>query len=116
MKRTGFLISMCVVAVMIAAGGRAGTPDIPEPARPIIEGAGKTASLNWPRNTDPLRALIVFTRFKGEAPGDSLAPEWANTLFDGKLGSVNDYFSAISFGNIRVVGTCLPEHMRCRTI
>ncbi len=106
---TSFNILVCCLAFMIATADHAGAPDMPVPTRPIIEGAGKTASLNWPRNTDPLRALIVFTRFKGEAPGDSLAPAWAKTLFDGSIGSVNDYFNTVSFGTIRVIGTYLPK-------
>jgi M6 family metalloprotease-like protein len=69
----------------------------------------KTAFTNWPRNINPLHALIVFTKFKGESPGDTLAPAWAKDIFNGQLGSINNYFKQVSFGKIIINGSYLPK-------
>ena len=50
--------------------------------------ASKTA-LEWPRYNNPIHMVVVFSKFKGEAPGDSLAPEWAKYIFDNKRGHVH---------------------------
>ncbi|MFC1541462.1 T9SS type A sorting domain-containing protein [Candidatus Latescibacterota bacterium] len=53
--------------------------------------------------------VVAFSKFKGEAPGNSLAPEWAEKLFDGEKGSIPYYFNEISFGQIKVTGEYLPK-------
>ncbi|MFC1490109.1 T9SS type A sorting domain-containing protein [Candidatus Latescibacterota bacterium] len=58
---------------------------------------------------NPVHMVIVFSKFLGEAPGDSLAPEWADRLFDGEKGSIPYYFDEISFGQIKVTGEYLPK-------
>ena len=70
--------------------------------------ASKTA-LEWPRYNNPIHMVVVFSKFKGEAPGDSLAPEWAKYIFDNKPGSVPYYYDEISFGQIKVTGEYLPK-------
>ena len=71
---------------------------------------GKSAgSLYWPRTLNPVHMVVVFTKFKGEAPGDSLAPYWASSLFDGSVGSVPHFFDSISFGQYKVSGEYLPK-------
>jgi M6 family metalloprotease-like protein len=67
-------------------------------------GAEKPVSTLWPRNINPLHVLIVFTKWKGESPGDSLAPYWANDLFNGQPGSIDDYFKSVSFQQYKVTG------------
>jgi M6 family metalloprotease-like protein len=69
----------------------------------------KSALEPWPRNINPLHALVVFTKFKGEAPGEILAPAWAKDLFNGQIGSVNDYFKQVSFGQYEISGEYLPR-------
>ncbi|MDP2983317.1 MAG: T9SS type A sorting domain-containing protein [Candidatus Latescibacter sp.] len=69
----------------------------------------KTALESWPRKINPLHALVVFTKFKGETPGDTLAPPWAKDLFNGQSGSVNDFFKQVSFGQYAVTGEYLPK-------
>ncbi len=71
--------------------------------------AAKPASDTWPRAINPLHVVVVFTKFKGEAPGENTPPTWASEIFNGKLGSIDDYFSAVSFGNIKVTGTFHPK-------
>jgi len=66
-----------------------------------------TASDRIPR-INPVHMVVVFTRFNGEAPGDTLAPDWAPYLFDGNPGSVNHYWNEISFGTVTVTGEYLP--------
>ncbi|MBN1293062.1 MAG: T9SS type A sorting domain-containing protein [Candidatus Latescibacteria bacterium] len=68
-----------------------------------------TYSLDWPRNLNPVHIVVVFTKFKGEAPGDSLAPYWADSMFDGTIGSVPHFFDSISFGQYNVTGEYLPK-------
>ncbi|MFC1552912.1 T9SS type A sorting domain-containing protein [Candidatus Latescibacterota bacterium] len=53
--------------------------------------------------------LVAFSKFKGEAPGDSLAPEWAEQMFNGEKGSIPYYFDEISFGQMKVTGEYLPK-------
>ena len=71
---------------------------------------GKTDKILKKReDINPIHMMVVFSKFKGEAPGDSLAPEWAEYLFDGNPGSVNHYYNEISFGQITVTGEYLPK-------
>ncbi len=72
-------------------------------------GVEKPVSTLWPRNINPLHIMIVFTKWKGESPGDSLAPYWANELFSGVTGSINDYFKSVSFGQYSVTGGFYPK-------
>ena len=53
--------------------------------------------------------LVVFSKFLGEAPGDTLAPEWADKIFDGFPGSIPDYFDVVTFGQVTVTGEYLPK-------
>ncbi len=53
--------------------------------------------------------LAVFTRFSGEAPSDSPAPEWADSMFDESVGSIPHFWDTISFGQIGVTGEYLPK-------
>ncbi|MHB9029273.1 MAG: T9SS type A sorting domain-containing protein, partial [Candidatus Latescibacterota bacterium] len=66
--------------------------------------AAKPSSMMWPRNINPLHVVVVFTKWKGEAPGETLAPPWSAELFNGRPGSVDDYFDAVSFGQYKVTG------------
>jgi len=61
------------------------------------------------RQINPVHMVVVFSKFKDEAPELTEAPEWANSIFDGRPGSVNHYFDEISFGQIQVTGECLPK-------
>lgn len=64
----------------------------------------RPAVVFWPRNMIPVHAVIVFTRFQNEYPANTVAPSWADELFSGAEGSVNDYFDKVSFGRIVVTG------------
>ena len=71
---------------------------------------GKTGKILRKRDDiNPIHMVVVFSKFKGEASGDSLAPEWAEYLFDGNPGSVNHYYNEISFGQITITGKYLPK-------
>jgi len=70
--------------------------------------ARKTA-VESPRKINPIHMVVVFSKFKGEAPDESLSPDWAEELFDGRPGSVSHYFNEISFGQIQVTGEYLPK-------
>jgi len=70
--------------------------------------ASKTSAV-WPRKNNPIHMLVVFSKFKGEAPGDTLAPAWAKKMFDNRPGSISHYYDEISFGQIKVTGEYLPK-------
>ncbi len=69
------------------------------------------AIANWPidRDMNPLHMVVVFTKFKGEAPDDNLAPAWADNIFSGQPGSVPHFFEKVSFGIYRITGEYLPK-------
>jgi M6 family metalloprotease-like protein len=69
----------------------------------------KMAVQTSPRKNNPIHMLVIFSKFKGEAPGDTLAPQWAEKLFGDRLGSISDYCKQISFGQITVTGEHLPK-------
>ncbi|MCE5249218.1 T9SS type A sorting domain-containing protein [bacterium] len=66
-------------------------------------------AINWPRKLNPVHVVVVFTKFKGEAPGDTLAPSWAKDLFSGNIGSIPHFFDSVSFGQYKVTGEYLPR-------
>ena len=70
--------------------------------------AGKVAS-SFHKLKNPVHMLVIFTKFKEEAPGVTDVPEWAKYLFDGLPGSVNHYYDEISLGQIKVTGEYLPK-------
>ncbi len=57
-----------------------------------------------PISNRKIHMLVIFSKFKGEAPEYSLAPSWASRLFDGNPGSVTYYFDEISHGQMVVTG------------
>lgn len=91
---------------MMLSGDDAFKPD--EAAMPIGS-VGKPASTLWPRSVNPLHVLVVFTKWKGELPNQTTVPDWANSLFTGQPGGVDDYFDAVSFGQYKVTGEFLPK-------
>ena len=66
------------------------------------------AGIVWPRKNNPLHAVVVCTRFKGEAPGTTDAPTWSENLFSNGEGSIPHFFNTISFGQYQVTGEFLP--------
>jgi M6 family metalloprotease-like protein len=103
------LAASVIVMLSVCAAGTAVNEQDPAYSGISLCGLEKPAVDYWPRNISRLHVVIVFTKFKGEAPGDSLAPYWAKDIFDGFPGSVNDYFKAISFGQYNVSGEYLPR-------
>ena len=67
------------------------------------------ARLAWPRRLNPVHVVVVFTKFKDEAPSYTEPPYWAEALFDGAIGSVPDFFDRVSFGKYKVTGEFLPK-------
>jgi len=74
-----------------------------------------------PLSADGYRSvLVVFAKFRGEAPEDSMAPAYARDLFDPDVtGSFSHFYAAMSFGALTVTGEVLerqyesdfgPEH------
>lgn len=105
-----FLPAAIVIALTIFIRMPAGddTPVIGEISQPPAF-AAKPASTFWPRRINPLHVVVVFTKFKGEAPGENTPPSWAGEMFNGQIGTINDYFRAVSFGSIKVTGSFYPK-------
>ena len=108
-RRLGFLIFLVFLSALVRpetlpADNRSHTP-IQSPL--YLE--KKAGPLIWPRNINPVHVVVVFTRFEGEKPEDTLAPQWAENLFDGFPGSIPHFFDTVSFGQYRVTGEFLPK-------
>ena len=99
-------VFLLLAGVALLTGNPA--PDPPEIASPVGH-ADKPALEPWPRKINPLHVVVVFTKFKGEAPEITTIPSWSEDLFNGQPGSVTDYFRAVSFGQIKVTGEILPK-------
>ena len=57
-----------------------------------------------------VHVLVVFARFRDEAPWDTLAPAYADDLFDHDVpGSFSHFYREISFGQLEVDGQCLSR-------
>ncbi len=101
MRMTG----IWVIAVVITAGVF--------PWDEVCAGTGgsSSAASQWQftRKLNPLRMVVVFVKFKDEAPGDSLAPAWANQLFTGQPGSIPHFFKEVSFDKFDISGFYLPK-------
>ena len=55
-------------------------------------------------------ALVIFAKFRDEAPQDSLAPPYAVDLFDPHLpGSLSHFYDAMSLGQLQLTGSVLPK-------
>ena len=66
----------------------------PAAAKPLVQSSGT------------LNALVVFTKFQGEAVGDEQAPTWAADLFDPDLpGSFAHFYDEASRGRLLVRGS-----------
>ena len=54
--------------------------------------------------------LVVFAKFKDEAPDHDQIPDFANELFDPNVpGSVAHFYHTMSFGQLRIHGAALPK-------
>ena len=59
--------------------------------------------------TTQLTALVIFAKFAGEAPEDTLAPAHADDLFDPDLfGSLSHFYHTMSCGQFEITGSVLP--------
>ncbi len=105
MRHIPSLIIFLALAVLSGLGGITAARSEKNASIPNPSGfLGKPSSYAWPRAVNPLHIVVIFTKWKGEAPGEDRAPSWANDIFNGQPGSVNDYFNAVSFGQITVTG------------
>ena len=72
------------------------------------ERAAKTVVLH----TEGTRsAVVLFAKFKGEAPEKIQAPAWADDIFDSDLpGSFTHFYDTMSFGRLHVAGEAMPRY------
>ena len=64
--------------------------------------------------TGPVRGqreiLVIFAKFKDEAPGNDQVPHYAGALLDPEIeGSFAHFYHTMSFGQLQVQGTVLPK-------
>ena len=75
--------------------------DVGEPVR-----AGKAAV----DTRGSFSALVIFTKFRGEATGQDAAPSWARDLFNAdRQGSFAHFYNEMSRGQLSVRGEVLPR-------
>ena len=99
-----FLSALCVSMTYVYAG------QTDDSSRELTEFLEKSANLRvWPRRLNPVHVVVVFTKFKDEAPAYTKPPYWAETLYDGAIGSVPDFFERVTFGKYKVTGEHLPK-------
>lgn len=105
----------CVLVASVVFGFNASWAS----ARPEFECAGdvldrldqqRAAKLAYAPSTGVQGALVVYAKFQGEAPQDSLVPAYAHELFDpDKPGSVTHFYLAMSNGALRINGAALDR-------
>lgn len=103
-----FLPAGLPAAIVICVLLLTGSAVTAEPG-PVALKPGETEILPWPRQINPVHITLVFTKFKGEAPGDSLAPVWADQIFRDTPPSAAHFFDTVSFGQYQVTGEYLPR-------
>ena len=55
-------------------------------------------------------AIVLFAKFRAELPGETLAPSWAQGIFDpDQPGSFSHFYDTMSFGKLRVRGEVAPR-------
>ncbi|MFH1571795.1 MAG: FlgD immunoglobulin-like domain containing protein [Gemmatimonadota bacterium] len=97
---------LCLV-VAAAALGRPADADLPRPAAPKGLAVHRAAA---ERTHGALSALVIFAKFRGEAPGDTLKPAWADDLFNpNRPGSFTHFYDEMSRGQLQVTGAVLPR-------
>ena len=94
--------AMAVAGEFVCAGDPFADPD------PTREGAAAKAvevSTEGTRN-----AIVLFAKFRGELPGETAAPPWAQDIFDPEHpGSFSHFYDTMSFGRLRVRGEAAPR-------
>jgi M6 family metalloprotease-like protein len=71
---------------------------------------GKPCVTDFISSTGRHEALVIFTKFQGEAPEDSLAPPWAEDLFNPHLkGSFSHFYADMSRGALTIEGSVLKK-------
>ena len=70
-----------------------------------IAEAGAAAKVVQLGNEGSRSAVVLFAKFRGEAPGEREVPGWAERIFDpGLPGSFSHFYDTMSFGTLRVRG------------
>ncbi len=72
--------------------------------------AGAVAKMTLSHTTGTVNVLVVYAKFKNEAPQIQTAPPFASKLFDENLpGSFSHFFSEMSGARLTVNGSVLPK-------
>ena len=67
--------------------------------------AGTGAGAADPPAAGSYNAMVVFAKFRDEAPGTDTAPSWSPGLFDrSRPGSFAHFYEQMSGGRLRVAG------------
>jgi M6 family metalloprotease-like protein len=116
MRTTGFFAgALCALSSFFStavhaepnfkcAGFEAPQTQLGPAAKPLASASKKLPS----RGT--INVLVVFAKFKDEAPGKDQAPDFAEQLFDpDRPGSFAHFYNTMSFGQLQVQGTVLPK-------
>ncbi|MEC7842836.1 MAG: right-handed parallel beta-helix repeat-containing protein [Candidatus Latescibacterota bacterium] len=105
------MLSLPVITVILAVAGV--SRSLEWSTRPVLAAKplapasiGKVAQ----RTAGTLSALVIFTRFQGEAVGEVDKPAWADDIFDRQReGSFAHFYDEMSRGQLRVEGQVLQR-------
>ena len=113
-QRTRHFASASVLVCALLLGCRATVP-LPEPffveaKLPIEEEFGFGGKTGAVSPTGKVHVLVIYAKFKGEAPDNNRPPSFASSFFDPDVeGSMAHFFRAMSSGQLEVEGTVLPK-------
>ena len=116
MRTLGFFAgALCALSTMFSATVQA-RPDFLCAGYEKMENHAGVAAKILSGNTSYLpsrgtiNTLVVFARFADEDPGDNRLPDFADALFaPARPGSFTHFYHTMSFGQLQVRGTVLPQ-------
>jgi len=104
--RLALFLLLCAHAALAQEGFRCGGDQVLPPAR----AAAKPGPTGFLQSQGRVHVLVVFAKFRDEAPARQQPPEYAGRIFDPDFpGSFSHFYTAMSQGQFQVEGTVLPR-------
>ena len=116
MRRLSVPGFLCLLLAPDARAGEFACAGFQPTAAPAASVAAKPLpSVRVPESRGQHHAIVLFAKFKGEAPEITTAPEYAEALFDPNLrGSLSHFFGTMSSGQMELSATVLPKRYSSR--
>ena len=117
MRQPAIIHVLSTAALLASSGASALEPQFAcaghVPLPEVTGVAAKSLGLYDPGERAPRghhHALVVFAKFKGEQPRNTIPPDYAWDLFDPDLpGSLSHFYKTMSFGQFELSGTVLER-------